>query len=276
MSRPPAYDYPGTFQQNARQVKVARCSVARGRRCSGFVCWPPAYKPTWRHVRTKRSRQRSYRLRAVQERDLLDRRRDGAHRLPHDLFGRAEGQHGLLDGLRRRRRQAGGAGPHFAGPSRLGADRARIDHAPLRRQHESGRRLHHERPVRRRHAPARHLRLQAALSRRQAPGLRRDRLPPHRCRRPGRRLQRVGLHRDLRRGPAHRAAEALRRGQAQRHDHDLHRAERAPAGEGVRRPARPARRLPHRRTAVRRAGFQAWARSRRPPSCARPSTMPSA
>ena len=95
----------------------------------------------------------------------------------------------------------------------------------------------------------------------QAPGLRRDRLPPHRRRRPGRRLQRLGLHRDLRRGPAHRAAETLRRGQAQRHDHDLHRAQRAPAGEGVRRPARPARRLPHRRTAVRRAGRQARPRA---------------
>ena len=139
-----------------------------------------------------------------------------------------------------------------------------------------GRRLHHERPVRRRHAPARHLRLQAALSRGQAPRLRRDRLPPHRRRRPGRRLERLGLDRDLRRGPAHRAAEALRGGQAQQDDHDLHREERAPAGEGVRRPARPARRLPHRRAAVRRAGRQATARSRPRPSCARRSTMPSA
>ena len=45
------------------------------------------------------------------------------------------------------------------------------------------------------------------------------------------------------------------RGQAQRDAvHDVHREERAPAGQGVRRSARAARRLPHRRAAVRRAG----------------------
>ena len=44
------------------------------------------------------------------------------------------------------------------------------------------------------------------------------------------------------------------RGQAQRDLIALHREERARAGEGVRRPARAARRLPHRREAVRRAG----------------------
>ncbi len=43
-----------------------------------------------------------------------------------------------------------------------------------------------------------------------AAGLRLHRLPPHRRRRPGRRLERVGFDRDLRRGPAHRADEALR------------------------------------------------------------------
>ena len=128
-----------------------------------------------------------------------------------------------------------------------------------RRRHGRGRRLHHERPVRRRHAPARHLRLQAALSRGRAARLRLHRLPPHRRRRPRRRLERLGLDRDLRRGPAHRAAQALRGGQAQQDHHDLHREERAPAGEGVRRSARAARRLPHRRAAVRRAGGQATA-----------------
>ena len=37
----------------------------------------------------------------------------------------------------------------------------------------------------------------------------RDDLPPHRCRRARARLQRVGQHRDLCRGPAHPAAEAV-------------------------------------------------------------------
>ena len=89
-------------------------------------------------------------------------------------------------------------------------------------------------------------------------------------------IERVGLDRDLCRGPAHRAAQALRGGQAQQDDHDLHREERAAAGEGVRRPARPARRLPHRRAAVRRAGRQVRAGRRSRPSCARRSTTPSA
>ena len=53
-------------------------------------------------------------------------------------------------------------------------------------------------------------------------------------------------------GPAHRADEALRGGQAQPDHHDVHREERPPAGAGVRRPARAACRLPHRREAVRR------------------------
>ena len=83
-------------------------------------------------------------------------------------------------------------------------------------------------------------------------GLRLHGLPPHRRRRPRRRLERLGLDRDLPRGPAHRADEALRGGQAQQDHHDVHREERAPAGAAVRRPARPARRLPHRRDAVRR------------------------
>src|SRR6185503_6088509 len=61
-------------------------------------------------------RHGSDRIRTVQERHLLDRRRDGADRVPHHLFGRAEGQHGLFDGLRRCGRQAGRAGAHAARP----------------------------------------------------------------------------------------------------------------------------------------------------------------
>ena len=79
-------------------------------------------------------------------------------------------------------------------------------------------------------------------------------LPPHRRRRPGRRLERLGLHRDLPGGPAHPAAEAVRGGQAQRDALRADREERARAGQGVRRPARPARRLPHRRAPVPGAG----------------------
>ncbi len=133
-----------------------------------------------------------------------------------------------------------------------------------RRRHGAGRRLHHERPLRRRHASSRHLRLQAALSRGRAPRLRLHGLPSHRRRRPRRRLQRLGLHRDLRRGTAHRAAQALRGGQAQPDPDDDHREERPPAGAGVRRSPRPARRLPHRREAVRRADPEI--RHRRRPS----------
>ena len=78
-------------------------------------------------------------------------------------------------------------------------------------------------------------------------------------------------------GPAHRADEALRGGQAQQDHHDVHREERAPAGAGVRRPARPARRLPHRRDAVRRAGGALRRRSRPSSIMQRDaSTMPSA
>src|SRR5947199_10680420 len=60
---------------------------------------------------------------AVQERDLLDRGRDGADRLPHHLLGRTQGQYGLLDRLCRCGRQARGAGSDAARPPRLGADR---------------------------------------------------------------------------------------------------------------------------------------------------------
>ncbi len=150
-------------------------------------------------------------------------------------------------------------GPDAAGAPGLGADRDAVDHAPLQRRHGAGRRLHHERSVRRRHAPARHLHLQAALSRRRAPRLRLHRVPPLRRRRPGGGLERLRLDRDLCRRPAHRADEALRGRQAQQDHHDLHREQRAPARAAVRRPARPARRLPHRRAAVRRARRRATA-----------------
>ena len=58
-------------------------------------------------------------------------------------------------------------------------------------------------------------------------------LPSLRCRRPRRRLERVGLDRDLCRGPAHRADEAVRGRQAQQDHHDVHREERPPAGAGA-------------------------------------------
>ena len=118
-------------------------------------------------------------------------------------------------------------------------------------RHGAGRRVRHERSVRGRHAPARHLRVQAALPRGPPPRVRRHDLPPHRRRRPGRRVERLGLHRDLSGRPAHPAAQAVRRRPPQRHPVRADREERAPAGAAVRRPACPARRLPHRRAAVR-------------------------
>ena len=108
------------------------------------------------------------------------------------------------------------------------------DHAPLRRRHGAGRRLHHERPVRRRHAPARHLRLQAALSRGRAARLRLHGLPPHRRRRPRRRLECVRFHRDLRRRAcASRRMKLYEARQAQQDHHHVHREERARAGAGA-------------------------------------------
>ena len=152
-----------------------------------------------------------------------------------------------------------------------------IDHAPLRRRHGAGRRLHHERPVRRRHAPARHLRLQAALSRGRAAGLRLHGLPPHRRRRPRRRLERLRLDRDLRRGPAHRADEALRGGQAQQDHHDVHREERARCRcrcSATCAPSSPPATSP-------RSSSPSWSRATAPEQtsvlhAARSSTMPSA
>src|SRR5262249_19024118 len=49
-----------------------------------------------------------------------------------------------------------------------------------------------------------------------------------------------GFDRNLCRGTAHRPHEALRGWPAQPDHHDLHRAQRAPSGAGIRRPARPA------------------------------------
>ena len=95
--------------------------------------------------------------------------------------------------------------------------------------------------------------------------VRRHDLPPHRRRRPGRGLQRLGLDRDLPGRPAHPAAQALRRGRAQRDPVRADREERPRAGQAVRRPARPARRLPHRRAPVREPG-RALRRRRASPS----------
>ena len=72
-------------------------------------------------------------------------------------------------------------------------------------------------------------------------------VPSHRCRRPGAGLERVGFDRDLPGRAAHPAAEALRPRRAQRDAVRADREECAGAGQGVRRSAGPARRLPHRR-----------------------------
>src|SRR5262249_103604 len=71
------------------------------------------------------------------------------------------------------------------------------------------------------------------LSRRRKARLRLHGLSPHRRRRARRRLQRLGLDRNLRRGPAHRADEALRRRQAQPDHHALHPPPRAPPPAGM-------------------------------------------
>jgi hypothetical protein len=53
------------------------------------------------------------------------------------------------------------------------------------------------------------VRLQAHLRGRQAHGLQRHHLPPYRRRRPGGRIERLRFDRDLCRGPAHSAPQAL-------------------------------------------------------------------
>ena len=117
----------------------------------------------------------------------------------------------------------------------------------VRRQHPSGRRLRLQRPVPRRDAPARRVRVEADFRRRDADRLGRYRLPPHRCRRPGAGVERIGFDRDLPGGAAHPTVEALRPRGAQRDPFRADRDQCAGAGQGVRRPPRAARRLPYRR-----------------------------
>ena len=210
------------------------------------------------HVRT-----RSDHRRAVPQRHRRTRRRDGADHLPHRLFRGAEEHHGLQCGAVRRARPAGGAGPRPAGPSLLHPGRTAGGAAALRRRHRRGRHPDQQRPLRRRHASAGHLHLQAAVrrraARRQADRLCRDDLPPHRCRRTRAGLQRVGQHRDLRRGPAHPAAEALRTRQAEHHAVPHDRPQRAGAGTRAGRHPQPARRLRDRRARHGRSGGSATA-----------------
>src|ERR1700730_2259722 len=116
------------------------------------------------------------------------------------LFGRAEGQYGLLDRDVRRVGQTGGAGADFARPSRLDADGG--DPEGLRRQNRAGRRVHPERPVSGRHAFAGHLRLQTDFLWQGASRMGRDGVPPHRCRWASPGLERVGLDRHTPRGAA--------------------------------------------------------------------------
>ena len=90
--------------------------------------------------------------------------------------------------------------------------------------------------------------------------LRLHRLPPHRRRRPRRRARTPRTRpRSTPEGLRIPPLKLYEAGKLNETLHDLHREERAPAGEGVRRPARAARRLPHRRAAVRRAGRAATA-----------------
>ena len=141
-----------------------------------------------------------------------------------------------------------------AGPSLLDPGRAAGGAAALRRRHRRGRHPDQQRPLRRRDASAGHLHLQAAVRGRPADRLCRDDLPPHRCRRTRAGLQRVGQHRDLRRGPAHPAAEAVRARQAEHHAVPHDRPQRAPAGTRAGRHPQPARRLRDRRARHDRPG----------------------
>ena len=135
----------------------------------------------------------------------------------------------------------------------------------------AGRRRHLQRPLLRRPAPAGHLRLQAGLPRGTAHRLRRHALPPHRCRRPGRRqLCRQG-DRDLPGRPAHPAVEADRERRPQRgrlgDDPAEHQEARLAAG----RPAEPDRFAS--RSAPRRCG--GWRRAMVRTACSRPASASS-
>ena len=122
------------------------------------------------------------------------------------------------------------------------------------RRHQSRRHLCAERPVPRRHAPAGHLRLQTSV----LSAANSWPMPPRSATTPmsaaGSRFERIGFHRDLPGRSAHPAAQDVRPRQAQRDPVRADRDERADAGPGVRRPARPARGLPHLRAIGHRTG----------------------
>ena len=138
--------------------------------------------------------------------------------LPHHLFGRAQGQHGLLD-RRSPTRDGRLVAQGLTLPGHLGSMPTAL--AAIMRHFGddigAGRRVHHERPVRRRHAPARHLHLQAALSRRRA----RSRSPCTVCHHTDVGGRVAGSNASdsteiYAGGAAHPAAEALRARRAQR------------------------------------------------------------
>ena len=197
---------------------------------------------------------RSNRFRAVQERIVRGRRRDGGDRVPHHVLRGAAGQHGLLDIHHRYPGQRRRAGPDPAHAPRLGPDRARRGARPLRQRRARRRRLCPERPVRGRDAPARHLHVQAGVRGRRARRVRMLHRAPGGHRRPGPRLERRGLDRDLPGGAADPANEAARRRGAQRDPVAPDRAQRAHPRPGVRRSARAARGVRDRRARDSRAG----------------------
>ena len=159
---------------------------------------------------------RSHRVRAVQERDLLDRRRDGADHLRTaysgvlkdnmdystafcDAGGRLVAQGLTLPG------HLGSIPTALAAVMRRYGDAMRPgDVFVLNDPFEGGMHLPDIFVFKPIFARARRLAFAATD------------LPPHRRGRARRRLQRLGLHRDLPGGPAHPAAQALRRRRAQR------------------------------------------------------------
>ena len=197
--------------------------------------------------------RRSDRFRAVQERAVRGRGRDGGDRVPHHVLRGAARQHGLLDLDHRYRRQRHRAGPDPAHAPRVGQDRARRGARALRQRDARRRRLRPERPVRGRDAPAGHLHVQAGVRRRHARGVRVLYRAPGRHRRPCPRLERGGFHGDLPGRAADPADEAARRRCAQRDPVAADRAQRAHPRPGVRRSARPARGMRNRRAGDPRA-----------------------